>query len=138
VLICCPAALNRAAGICTRPLSVVESVVELATKLKRGFLADNEVLEHRQVPLVLSRASIHIPRGVPDIAQRWERENARSKPLGLISGAVSELRIAGDIDSLSVAPADQVGAAYRAETDARGAPLAKVVAPTRSNAPARC
>src|SRR5580658_1554260 len=59
----------------SRPLHVVESVVEFTANLNCCLLTDHEVFESGQIPLVLPGASKHVPRRVADITQRRERED---------------------------------------------------------------
>src|SRR5262249_41967117 len=106
--LCAGGGVELGRRIDSRPLRVIEGIVELAAKLKTGPLADHNVFEHREIPLVLPRTAEHVPAGASDVAQRRKREDALIKPLGAVSRAPREVGVGRDIDSLSVAAADKV------------------------------
>ena len=64
---------------------MVERIVELTTKLKRELLAENEILECGQVPLILSGTAINISGGVSNIAERRQREHTCVEELVAVS-----------------------------------------------------
>src|SRR5438477_2678377 len=100
---------------------MVEGVVELTTKLQLHSLAGNgEVLECGQVKLILSWSADHLACGISNVAQRRRREYAGIEEAVSVSRSVSEVRIAGDIDSLAVPTADQIGPLYGTESNAGG------------------
>src|SRR6516225_6767868 len=91
-----------------RPLRVIKGIVELAAKLEAGPVSYQNILECGEIPLILSGTAIHVPAGAPNVAERGKREHTLVKPLVSVSRTPGQVRIARDIDSLSVASSDQI------------------------------
>src|SRR5262249_11810408 len=63
-------------------LRMVEEVEELRAELQRYLLRQPSLLDEGDVPIVNAWSTHQPTPGVPESAQRWQREHGRCEPLG--------------------------------------------------------
>jgi hypothetical protein len=120
-----------------RPLRMIESVVELASKLESHLFADDEILECREIPLVLSRPAIRKTGCIANVSERRQREHAGIEPLLQAPCSVARFGFPDTSMRCPSPPPMRSTPVVVEKVIAEGAPLASVVVPEMFQWPKR-
>ena len=58
-----PGCVEPCGGVDGRPLGMIERIIEFPSKLELQIFMEGEVFKSSQIPLILTRAPEHLPRG---------------------------------------------------------------------------